>query len=228
MKGYKLFFNIFFVFFICINLNASSGKITLAVLDFDNNSIFDRDDYEPLKAGLAEMMISELSCIESIKIVERQKLHMIFNEFKMSQSGLTQENSIKAGKMLGADYLVFGSFIVAHGAEIRVDTRIVDVETGLTVKAEEVTGKIKKILDLINKLGRKILKGIDAEITLNENEKFSKSQKLKMDAVILFSKGVTCLDAGKIIEAEKCFKKALEIEPKFVQAEKQLKNLHKK
>jgi len=217
---------ILFVMFFFTGLNAYSAEVTLAVLDFDNNSIFNAENYEPLKAGIAEIMISELSTVNVITIVERKKLHTILDELKMSQSGLTSNNSIKAGKLVGADYLVFGSFIVTMNDKIRIDTRVVEVETGLTVKAEEVTGKTKKILIMIQKLGEKILHGIDEKLLENEKTTFIKGQKLDIDAVIWFSKGIAYRDMNKYKEAKDCFSQALKIEPEYKQAKNELKLLY--
>ncbi len=215
-----------FLVFLFMGMNAYSANITLAVLDFENNSIFNADNYDPLKAGIAEMMISELSTIDLITIVERKRLHTILDELKMSQSGLTTNHSIKAGKLVGADYLVFGSFIVTMKDKVRIDTRVVEVETGLTVKAEEVTGKTKKILIMIQKLGEKILQGIDKKLLENEKTTFIKGQKLDIDAVIWFSKGVAYRDMNKYDEAKECFTQALKIEPEYKQAKNELKLLY--
>ncbi len=217
-----------FLFFFFIGWNVCLAEITLAVLDFENNSIFNSDDYDPLKAGIAEMMISELTRIKSVEIVERQKLHAILDELKMAQSGLTHNNSIQAGKIVGADYLVFGSFIVTMDDKIRIDTRVVEVETGLTVKAEEVTGKTDKLLFLIQKLGEKVIHEIDEKLWENEKTTFVKGQKLDINAVIWFSKGVAYRDMMEFDEAKNCFLNALKIEPKYKQAKEEIKQLSDK
>ncbi len=221
-----LFFS--FLHILIIKEYAYTAGITLAVLDFDNNSIFNAENYTPLEAGVAEMMISELKGIDSVKIVERQKLHAILDELKMSQSGMTNNQSLEAGKLVGADYLVFGSFIVTMNDKIRIDSRVVEVRTGLTVKAEEVTGKTKKLLILVQKLGEKILKGIDEKLWENERTTFTKGQKLDINAVIWFSKGITYRDLENYDEAKDCFIKALKIEPDYKQAEQEIKLLSDK
>ncbi|MFO7891141.1 MAG: CsgG/HfaB family protein [bacterium] len=224
IKLRKLLF-LSFLFFLFTEGNGYSAEVTLAVLDFENNSIFNAENYDPLEAGIAEMMISEFNTIESIKIVERQKLQVILDELKMSQSGLGHNQSLEAGRIVGADYLVFGSFIVTMENKIRIDTRIVEVETGLTLKAEEITGKTKKLLILIQKLGEKVLQGTDKKILENEKITFVKGQKLNIDAVIWFSKGIAYRDIEKYDQAKKCFTKALEIEPKYKQAKEEIKLL---
>jgi TolB-like protein len=207
---------------------SAADSPTIAVLDFENNSLFNREEYQSLSKGLAEMMITGLNQAGSLRVVERQKLRSILDELKLSQSGaVSEESSIRAGKLLGARHLVFGSFLTATDTKIRIDVRIVEVETGLTVKANEVTGKTKDILSLIAKLNDKILK--DLNIRLAENRKKSEmSGEINPKAVMLFSQGVGYEDAGDTSQAAECYRKALKIEPDFQQARIRLQALNGK
>ncbi|MDW7681367.1 MAG: CsgG/HfaB family protein, partial [bacterium] len=109
---------------------------TIAILDFSNNCLFDKDKYASLSPGLAEILITELNKIQSIQIVERQKINQLIQEMQLAQSGLvSEETGVQVGKLVGAKYLVFGSYMV-FDKKIRVDVRIVEVETGVTIKAE--------------------------------------------------------------------------------------------
>lgn len=220
---------IFACFFFPITIPLFPGETTLAVLDFENNSFFKPEEYQSLSRGLAEIMITELGEVQSIRVVERQKLRSILDELKLSQSGLISEgSSIQVGKMVGAKHLVFGGYIVTMDEKIRIDVRIVEVETGLTIKAGEVTGKTKNILSLVKKLGRKILKDLNIRLTKEEERSFKKSEKLDMKAVVLFSKGLECEDQGKKQKAKEYYQKALDIEPKFKQARMKIQQLSEK
>ena len=61
----KIFFSIFFI----ISILFSDTK-TIAVSYFDNTS--ETIDYNPLSKGLADMLITDLSNVKSLKIVERE------------------------------------------------------------------------------------------------------------------------------------------------------------
>ncbi|MBN2030784.1 hypothetical protein JW824_11125 [bacterium] len=212
-------FQIIFSLVLLVFIRLWAAENTLAVLDFENNSLLNPDEYQPLAKGLSEIMITELGQVQAIHVVERQKLKSVIDELKLSQSGLVSENgSIEVGKMLGAEYLVFGSYMVAFDKKIRIDARIVNVETGLTVKASQVTGKEEDLLSLISKLSKKILEDLDVRITKAEEDLFDESRSFEMDSVVLFSKGLELEDQGLWEEAEKCYEKVIEIEPKFKQA----------
>jgi len=201
-------------------------ETTIAVLDFENNSFFDPESYESLSRGLAEIMITELSRVQAVRVVERQKLRSLLDELKLSQSGLIDENStLKVGKMLGVKHLVFGGYIVTMDKKIRIDVRVVEVETGLTIKASEVTGKIKDMLSLVKKLSKKMIKDLNIHMTNKEKKSIDKSQELDIKAVMFFSKGLEFEDQGQWEQAKVYYSKALGLEPGFELAKKRLLKL---
>ena len=196
---------------------------TLAVLDFENNSLFQSEQYQPLAKGLAEMVITELSRIQTVRVVERRELRSLLEEMKLSQTGsVTGETSVRVGMLLGAKHLVFGGYMVALDEKIRIDVRIIEVETGLTVKAEEVTGKTSKILTLLKKLSKKILNDLDIKLTRNEKKALDESDNLDIKAIMYFSKGLEFEDLGQWDKAEINYQLALDIEPKMKRAEERL------
>ena len=197
---------------------------TLAVLDFENNSLFQSEQYQPLAKGLAEMVITELSRVQTVRVVERRELRSLLEEMKLSQTGsVSGETSVQVGRLLGAHHLVFGGYMVALDEKIRIDVRIIEVETGLTVKAEEVTGKTNKVLTLLKKLSKKILDDLDIKLTKTEKKALDKSDNFDLKAIMYFSKGVEFEDLGQWDKAEKNYQMALEIEPKMQRAEERLR-----
>ena len=112
-KMKKLLPLFFLVFFIVSgsNLFAASQK-TLAVLYFENNSLAKRDEMEPLRKGLADMFITEFSKIDQFKVVERSRLEQLIQEMQLGQSGMLDSRTAQqVGKLLGAQNLVFGSYM---------------------------------------------------------------------------------------------------------------------
>ena len=203
--------------------------ITLAVLDFENNGFYDTQTYQPLSKGLAQMMITEIQQIESIQVVERQRLQAILDELKLSQSGLlSEERSMQVGKMLGAKYLVFGGYLVGMDKKIRIDVRVVEVETGLTLKAEEQTGKVEKVLVLLKKLSKNLMQDIQVNLTREEEKRLKSASDVKADALLAFSTAVSYEDKQDYQNAVLFYKKAVDIDPDFDQARERMQRLSDK
>ena len=197
----------------------TAGPLTMAVLDFENRSFLNADKYASLSQGLAEMMITELSQVEQIQMVERRRLKELLDELKLAQSGMISESgSVQVGKMLGAKNMVFGSYVVMPGEKIRIDLRIVEVETGSVVKAEEQTGKTRDILTLVKRLGRQLLSDLSIRLSSQESSRLNEKKTIDLNAVLVFSDGLSLEDENRLSEAYAKYKEALQIDPDFQQA----------
>ena len=158
-----------------IHLSARSDLLTLAVLDFQNNSLFSAEELQPLQQGLADMMITTLSQVSGVKVVERRQLKALLEEMALAQSGAVDAATAQqVGKLLGAQYLLLGSFMRGFKNDLRIDVRIVKTETGETIKAEEVTGKLVDVLKLARKLGEKVLKNLKIKLSGKEKKALKK------------------------------------------------------
>lgn len=221
----KKLFNLIIIFSLLIIFysNGQASVKTIALLDFSNNSLFDKEKYSSLSSGLAEIMITELSKVQAFKLVERKKLNSLIEEMQLSQSGLmSEESSVQVGKLMGAQYLVFGSYMVDTKDKVRIDVRIVEVETGLTIKAEEVTDKLSKIFDIIKKLNEKIIQDLDVKLSKQER-KLLEETDVSLDVIAYFSRGLELEENKKFDKAKQMYVKALKKDQNFEPAKKRLR-----
>jgi TolB-like protein len=195
---------------------------TIAILDFSNNCILEKDKYTSLSPGLAEIMITELSAIKTLKFVERQKINELIQEMQLAQSGLvSEETGVQVGKLIGAKYLIFGAYMV-FDKKIRIDVRIVEVETGITIKAEQATNKVKKMFDIIKELNGKILKDLNIKLTKNVT-KILNADETSTEVIELFSQGLEFEDKHNMEKAKQLYKKAFMLDKNFKPVRKRLK-----
>lgn len=206
-------------------LMAADSSQTIAVLDFTNNSLLNKAEFESLSKGLAEMLISELSQVPALEVVERQKLNALLAEMQLAQTGLISETSTaKIGQLLGAQYLVLGSFMAVPGNKIRIDARSVHVETGKTLLAEKSEGNTKDILKLINKLSTKILERLQVKFA---SSMLASARATSPEAIQAFSLGLNYEDLGNKAQALKMYQQALKLDKNLQVAQKRLDSLSK-
>lgn len=149
-------------------------KKTVAVLRFDNNS--GDSQYDALGKGIAAMMITDLSSVQSIQLVERERLQDVTNELNLQHSPMFDpKTAASVGKLAGAQYVVTGS-ILALDPKMRLDTRVIRVETGEIVKTAQVTGEEKKFFDMQQKLAKELLDGLDVALSPEDAERLKKQQ----------------------------------------------------
>lgn len=117
----------------CATVVKEKGPRTVAVWDLEDLS-FDSSARPDLGQVLSGEIIQVMSQTQDIRVVERQRLVSVLEELNLGSSGLADESSrLKVGRVLGAGEMVFGGYMVV-GRVMRLDVRLVDVQTGRVVK----------------------------------------------------------------------------------------------
>ena len=88
-------------------------KYTIAVVDFTNQSIDDRERLEPLSKGFASLFINQLSGATELKILERERIQWLLDELDLqaNTSRVDPQTAVQAGKLLGVHMVLMGSFM---------------------------------------------------------------------------------------------------------------------
>ena len=117
---------------------APAGPATVAVWDLENLS-----PVAAIQLDLGELLSGQV--VEGIReksdytIVERERLVLVLEELNLGSSALADEETrLRLGKLLGAPIMVFGGYQVIADS-MRLDLRLIDVETGKVLKAVEKT-----------------------------------------------------------------------------------------
>ncbi len=109
-------------------------------------AVWDLDDLSPAGTGrpnlgelLAGQVIEALKKKEGATIVERQRLVLALEELRLGTTALADEATrLKLGRLSGARWMIFGGYQVV-GNRMRLDLRLVEVETGKIRKATQQT-----------------------------------------------------------------------------------------
>jgi TolB-like protein len=204
---------------------ASTG---LSVLYFENIS---KEERAPnLKKAIAEMVITELSGVKGISVVEREQLETVTKEIALGQSGLIDEKSApKAGEMLGAQYLVFGSYNASR-RNLMVTCKLIKVENGSVVKAQVFEGKVTEILKIANKVASAVIDGLAADLNDKNIQppKDTAGAEIPIETVLQYENALGLSDKEDYENAKKVLKTILKDMPKFDLANKELSALEKR
>jgi TolB-like protein len=131
-------------------------RIKIAIVEFLNlNEESKRDN---MGSMFSEMLTTSFVGSEAFRITEREQLQKVANELKFNQSGIIDVSQAKqVGKMVGADAIVTGS-VTKIGGDLRLDARIIDVESGIILTAEKIMGKTD--LNSIGAMADKIVESL--------------------------------------------------------------------
>lgn len=123
------------------------------VLDFTVASLLDQAGHAVFAQGLRSMLISELESAATVAVVERSAMDALLKEQDLGASGRVEPGTAaRIGKLVGAQYAILGGFVIDRKNKLRLDARVVDVETSRIVHVETVSGSGDDIVDLTAKL----------------------------------------------------------------------------
>jgi TolB-like protein len=140
---------------------ATVSRPVIAIMNFTNSSLMEHEIYEPFAAGLAGMLLTELRANPGIDIVERERLRQVLDELQLAQSGqVDPATAAKIGKILGAQHMIFGVFVIDRKGNLRIDVRAVNVQTSLVEHVETVSDNADNLLRAVQRLGHQLSEGL--------------------------------------------------------------------
>lgn len=128
----------------------AQSKPAVAILYFDYDGSSEEMGF--LRKGLTQMLVTDLSgnpaVAPRVEIVERTRLQDVLAELELERTKkIDPRTANRIGKLLGARYLVMGGYFDIGGT-LRVDARLVEVETGKVVASMGKHGKAEAFLAL--------------------------------------------------------------------------------
>ncbi len=198
----------------------------IAVLYFDNSS--DDKSLDKLKKGLAAMIISDLSKVKMLNVIERDRIQEIIEEQNMNNTeSFDAATATKLGKLLGVEHILTGAYFELMGS-LRIDARLIEVETGKIVKSEGIDGPASDFFTLEKKLVWKLLSGLNIDLAVEEKQEVENNfnkEKISYEISLKYSEGLELMDAGKTTEAIQKFEEVIKAQPNFEPAKKALQKL---
>lgn len=151
----------------------AESKTTLAVLYFDYNGSSEELGF--LRKGLAQMLVTDLVDIPGISVVERMKLEEILKELDLNKTRrIDRRSALRIGKLLGARYLVAGSYTVYKETMI-LSLRIFDVETGeIVIGRQNYKGTFDEFFELEQKVAARLRELIGERLKSRQAERTSR------------------------------------------------------
>lgn len=132
-------------------------KRRIAVVEFENKTAYGKNR---LGQAASDVLITELVKSGRFIVVDRDKLNKVLEEQKLQSSGMIDPmTAVKVGKIMGVQAIVVGAvtnfgvrkegsdYLIARTkrqvAEVDVDIRVIDTETGEIILADSGKGLVK-------------------------------------------------------------------------------------
>lgn len=200
------------------NINAGQASDnTAAVLYFLN--VLDDAEWNSLSKGLAEMMITDLSQVKQLKVLERLYIEKLFEEMQLGMTGLADESTIpRVGNLLKARNLVNGAFTIKSGQNLTITSNLVDIVASSSQSPLQFSGELKDIFEMEKKIVFGVIEAMGIQLTPEERKKISTFATKNFEAFRAYCNGLDKYDFGDYKSASYYFQQAIKLDPSFLLA----------
>lgn len=216
---------------------APDTRPTIAVVDFTNGAIGRlHAEMEPLRTGIADLLITELGANAKVRVVERTQLKAAMAELQLGQdAAVDASTAARLGRVLNAHHIVTGVFVTDARGRLRLDTRTFRVETSEIEHTTSVKGRTDDLLDLVEQLAGNMNAGLALpalEVRATPAPSGAPTgaaqparRPVPFQAVMLYSRALQALDRQDRAEAVQLFRASLDRFPDYEAARKQLERI---
>jgi TolB-like protein len=193
------------------SMESATAANTLAVLYFKN--LTGREELDPLQKGLTLMLITDLSIVKDLQVVERAKLQALTEELSLGASGLAEPGTApRVGRLLGARRLLGGDIAAAEQEKLRVQSALLDVQSTSVVGRPASEGLLDELFRMEKDILFDIVKLLKINVTPDLEAKLRKPCSTRTDALLALFSGVDASDRKDYEKAAESYKKALKLD----------------
>ena len=166
--------------------------------------------------AIADLLTTDLSRSGQLQLVERARLADVLQELDLAKTGRVDSASApRAGKLLGARRLVFGTLDTLAKGELRLSVRIADVETGTLNQALDARAPLADVLDAEKAMAFRLFDALGVTLTPAERALVEARPTGSLKALSAFGRGVQAELGGDRRRALDEFQRAVGFDPAF-------------
>lgn len=193
-------------------LKTVEGKNTLSVLYFHNKT--GQPGLDPLQKGMALMLITDLSSVEGLQVIERTKLQALAEEMGLGASGLVDPDTApRVGKLLGAQWMLGGDIAEGKPEVLQLQSQLLNVPDSRVLGQSASEGALTEFFRIEKDILFDTIKLLQIEITPEKETKLRKPCSTDNAALMALFQGIDASDRGNYKEAAELYKKALKKDP---------------
>lgn len=202
---------------------ASPGLQTLAIMDFSNASLDERERFAPLQLSLPDLIRFQVDGTTDLKVVERERIQWILDELEFQRDSdiVDQATAVQTGRVLGVNAVLFGSYMVFDG-QMTLSSRLVSVETSEILLTAQVQGEASAFSSLIVDLSTQLSEALNASFREGAD---AEAQPQSLDAMLAYSEGLAALERGNYALAHDKFEEATTLDPDYRRAQLRMSSL---
>jgi TolB-like protein len=190
-----------------------AGTVAVLPLQFGSGD----PEYRPLSRALAELVVTGLSQVDRITVLERMRVQLLLDELGMVEAGLVDpETAARSGRILGAARVVQGRLDM-DGENVEVLASVVPVgpEVPSWPPPVEEQDALPRLFDLQERLVLALFSSMGIELTSVERDRVTQRPTNSLQALLAFGRALEAEDRGDFAAAMAHYQEAVRIDPGF-------------
>jgi len=176
----------------------------------------------PLERGLAAIVVTDLSRVRRLRLVERERLQVLLDELQLAASGRVDPASgARSGRLIGAGQVVQGQFAEVPNANFRIDAAVVRATDAQVAATGSGADQLRALFDIEKQVVLQLLDRMGITLTPAEQAAISERPTRDIQAFLLYSRGLEAQDRGDFRGASQSFQAAAQRDPSFSAAQQQ-------
>jgi tetratricopeptide (TPR) repeat protein/DNA-binding winged helix-turn-helix (wHTH) protein len=190
------------------------GKKSLAIMYFDNQS--PRPDMNWLSAGLADMLIADLSRSEKLNVLSREQLYSLLKRSGNTKRSIGLGEALEIARKSHAEAVVLGSFAAVE-QRVRIDAQLYRSHDGQLLATDHVIAEnAAQTLSQVDVLAAKLASRL--AVVATPKSSIGEVMTDNLEAYRCYSLAVEEARAFRNEQAIKLLQKAIELDPRFAMA----------
>jgi serine/threonine protein kinase/Flp pilus assembly protein TadD len=191
----------------------------LAIMYFEN--MVDKEDTKRLGEIVTNLLITDLSESEYMRVVSSQRLYDILKLLgREGEKKIDREVATQVATKAGAKWMLLGNILQVEPRTV-ITTQLVNVESGQVEASQRIAGQTEEeIFSLVDKLTIEIKKDLSLpeEVKKEQDRAVADVTTHSPEAYRFYLEGVDHSNKWYLTEAKESFRKALEFDSTFAMA----------
>jgi TolB-like protein len=172
--------------------------------------------FRPLERGLASLVVTDLSRVQQLRLVERARVQVLLDELKLAETGrVDPATGARSGRLVGAAQVVEGQFATGPRDQVRLDATVVRAADAQIAAAGSNADQLRALFDIEKAVVLELLEKLGITLTPAERVAISERPTRDLTAFLLYSRGLEAEDRGDFGAAAQAFQQASRIDPGF-------------
>ncbi len=175
------------------------------------------EEIRPLSRGMTHLMITDLSKLSQLTLLERERVQALVDEMALTESGRTDPSTgARSGRMLRASRVVQGAVSDVPGStQIRLDASVVNAINASVIASGTGDEQLQQLFALQKQVMFRLVEQMGITLSPAERRALSERPTADLQAFLAFSRGLEAEDRGDYEAANANFSAAVARDPNF-------------